>query len=80
MKNLFLPLINKAQMNARDENARIRSLFHRCQEPMLARRFLRERSIGASISRRIGKNRKPVCYHSEVGGNSAAALFDMVIL
>ncbi len=69
---------NKAQMNAADDFARIQSLFYRCQVPQSEFAFLSKRRICADIIDRSAKIGKPVCYNVSVGGNSAAALFDMV--
>ena len=75
---LFLAPENKNAMNADHNFARKQALFYRCQVPEHEFAFLSKRRICASIMASQPKNRKPVCYHSGVGGNSAAALFDMV--
>jgi hypothetical protein len=64
-------------MNARDDFARIQSAFYRCQVPEHEFAFLSKRRIFASMIERAAKIGKPVCYNVSVGGNSAAALFDI---
>lgn len=75
--NLFLALINKAQMNANRKIARIQSLFNRCQVWAMRCAFLAMRAVHASISALASKIGKPVCYNVCVGGNHAATLFDI---
>lgn len=76
---LFSPLVNKAQMNAQSDFAVIPSLFHRCQVRCSYRALLSKRTSYAHRMGLIAISWKPVCYDVSVGGNSAAALFDMVM-
>ena len=70
---LFLAPENKDAMNARSENARIQSLFHRCQVSPSVRQLLGDRIVREPIPRRAPKIGNPVCYNSPIGGNHAAA-------
>ena len=74
---LFSPLILLDQMNARVRLARELSLIHRCQERQPSRVFLTELAFEAHQRAQNRKTGKPVCYNVCVGGNSAAALFDI---
>lgn len=75
---LFLAPENKDAMNAASENARGLSLFHRCQVCGARFAFLSKLHLHNIISGHNPKIGKPVLYNVRVGGNSAAALFDMV--
>ncbi len=75
---IFSPLISLHQMNAHRRFARIQPNEHRCQVRRVTRAIPTMRNVHASISALSPKIRKPVCYNVSVGGNSAAALFDMV--
>lgn len=76
--NLFLALINKAQMNARRCFARVWPFVYRCQVPASRWAFLSNRASYAYKPGLAAIFGKPVCYNVCVGGNSATALFDIV--
>lgn len=76
---LFLTLIYKAQMNAQGNSARIWPFIYRCQALTIPRAFLNKRTFRAYRMGLAAILGKPICYNVCVGGNSAAALFEMVM-
>lgn len=74
----ILPLKNKARMNAQSENARLEANEHRCQVWRAVSTSLAKRRVSVWLLGAEAKTGKHVCYNVSVGGNHAAALFDMV--
>lgn len=75
---LFSALILKAQMNAARRFARIWPFVYRCQVRASRCALLSNRARNTFKPGLTAIFGKLVCYNVRVGGNSAAALFDMV--